>query len=131
MKRAFFGMPAKARFVFMPIMAAAFLSLVSYIVMQLWNNLLPKVIHVGTITFWQAMGIFILCKILFGFGRMGGGGRGCGPGNRGAFKQHWADRFKNMSAEKRARFEERFGEHRFDPCKSYKRKEENEEQFND
>ena len=130
MKRAFFNMPAKARFVFMPIVAAAFLSLVSYIVMQLWNNLLPEVIHVGTITFWQAMGIFILCKILFGFGRMGGG-RGFGPGHKASFKQHLSDRFKNMSAEKRARFEERFGEKMWDPCRNYKKKEDNEEQFND
>jgi hypothetical protein len=41
--------------------------------MLLWNALLPAVIGVGTITFWQAIGILILSKILFG-GFSGGHG---------------------------------------------------------
>ena len=61
----------KGRFIFIPIGVAAILALVSFVVMQLWNNLLPEILHVSTITFWQAMGIFILCKILFGFGPKG------------------------------------------------------------
>eukprot|EP01031_Cornospumella_fuschlensis_P021719 gene21719-26617_t len=39
--------------------------------MMLWNNLLPEILGVRSITFWQAMGIFILSKILFGFGKGG------------------------------------------------------------
>jgi hypothetical protein len=105
MKRIFFERPY--RFIAIPFVAAAFLSLVSLVVMQLWNYLLPGILHVSAITFWQAMGIFILCKILFGFGRpgrFGGGG-------------HWmrsrmAERFKNMSPEDRLRFEEKFKKHR-------------------
>jgi len=111
-------MPVKARFVFFPIMAAAFLSLISYVVMQLWNNLLPDIIHVGVINFWQAMGLFILCKILFGFGRMGRFG-----GNRSQFKNRLAERIKEMSPEKRARFEQGFGERMFN-CRSMFHKEE-------
>ena len=34
--------------------------------MLLWNALLPAVIGVATITFWQALGILVLAKILFG-----------------------------------------------------------------
>ena len=37
----------------------------SLVVMLLWNNILPVVLHVGAITFWQAMGILVLSKILF------------------------------------------------------------------
>ena len=59
----------KWRFVFIPLAIAAFLSLVSFIVMTLWNAILPEITNVSAITFWQAMGIFILCKILFGFGK--------------------------------------------------------------
>jgi hypothetical protein len=34
--------------------------------MALWNAILPQVIGVHTVTFWQAMGILVLSKILFG-----------------------------------------------------------------
>jgi len=61
----------KRRFLFIPIGIVAFLALISYIVMQLWNHLLPQILNVSSITFWQAMGIFVLCKILFGFGKGG------------------------------------------------------------
>jgi hypothetical protein len=90
----------KGRFIFFPLMAAAFLALIGYVVMQLWNNLLPAIVDVGPVTFWQAIGLFLLCRILFGFGCMGrrGGGRG---GRR------FAERFKNMDPEERARFQER------------------------
>jgi hypothetical protein len=64
----------RKKFFLIPFGIAALLALVSYVVMLLWNNLLPEILHVGTITFWQAMGIFILCKLLFGFGKGSGGG---------------------------------------------------------
>ena len=48
---------------------------VGYIVMQLWNNVLHEVVPVvTTITYWQAMGLLVLSKILFG-GFHGGGGK--------------------------------------------------------
>lgn len=102
MKRAFYN--RKYRFIFFPFIAAAFLGLISLAVMQLWNNLLPGILHVSTITFWQAMGIFILSKILFGFGRPGRFGGGA-PWMRGRM----AERFKNMTPEERIRFKEHFG----------------------
>lgn len=46
--------------------AALGVFLFSGVVMLLWNNILPSVLHVGVITFWQAMGIIALSKILFG-----------------------------------------------------------------
>lgn len=100
MKRLFF----RGRFIFIPIAVVAFLSGISYIVMQLWNNLLPAILHVGVITFWQAMGIFILCKILFGFGR---GGHKGGPWMR----HRMAERFKNMSPEEREKFRAKMEQH--------------------
>jgi Ca2+/H+ antiporter, TMEM165/GDT1 family len=35
-------------------------------VMLLWNNILTPVLHLSLITFWQAAGILLLSKILFG-----------------------------------------------------------------
>jgi hypothetical protein len=61
------------RAIFIPIAIAAGVFLFGSVVMLLWNALLPAVIGVGTITFWQALGILILSKILFG-GFSGGHG---------------------------------------------------------
>jgi len=88
----------RRRFIFIPFGVAAFLTVISFVVMTLWNNLLPQILHVGVITFWQAMGIFVLCKILFGFGKGGGPGKG-------AWMRHrMQEKFKNMTPEEREKF---------------------------
>ncbi len=43
------------------------------IVQWLWNAVLPAAANFNTITYWQAVGLFVLCKILFG-GFKGPGG---------------------------------------------------------
>jgi hypothetical protein len=88
----------RKKYFLIPLGIVAFLALVSYVVMLLWNNLLPEIIQVKAITFWQAMGIFVLCKILFGFGKPGGGG----PWG----KHKMVERFKQMTPEERLQFKE-------------------------
>ena len=90
----------KKKFIFIPFLIAGALALVSYIVMQLWNHLLPDILHTGTIDFWQAMGLFVLAKILFGFGHGGRGGGGA------PWMRHKMERFKNMTPEERQKFKE-------------------------
>lgn len=97
----------RGRFVLIPIIAISCLALVSYLVMQLWNYILPEVIHVETLTFWQAAGLFILCKILFGFGKMGGFKKDK------MYRHRLAERVKAMNPEELARFNQRFGDERF------------------
>lgn len=46
--------------------------LFGYILMSLWNWLMPELFDLPMITYWQAVGMFILAKLLFGFG--GGSG---------------------------------------------------------
>ncbi len=123
MRKLFYNMPRAARFIFIPLMATAFLSIVSYIVMQLWNNLLPEILAVKAITFWQAAGIFILCKLLFGFGRMGGFRQ-----NRADFKARMAERMKTMSPEERDCFKKKFGGRMFDRCGQFNKDEESNTQ---
>jgi hypothetical protein len=88
----------RKKMIFIPFLAAGALALVSYVVMLLWNNLLPNILHTGTIDFWQAMGLFVLAKILFGFGR--GGHRG------GPWMRNRMERFKDMSPEERQKFKD-------------------------
>ena len=44
------------------------------VVMHLWNWLAPMLFGLRQITFWQALGLLVLCRILFG--GWGGGGSG-------------------------------------------------------
>lgn len=60
--------------IFGAIAIAALALLFGYVVMLLWNWLMPAIFGLGVITFWQAVGIVILAKLLFG-GFGGGGGR--------------------------------------------------------
>ena len=54
----------KRRLFFLPIFLAG-LFLVSAIVMLLWNAVLPKVSGVMPLSYWQAMVVFVLSRILF------------------------------------------------------------------
>jgi hypothetical protein len=45
------------------------------VVRRLWNWLLPPLLGVDELTFWQALGMLALCRILFGGFGMGGGSR--------------------------------------------------------
>ena len=59
-------------------------SVFGYVVMWLWNHVLTGVAEVPAITFWQALGLFMLAKLFFGFG---GGAQGGGP-RRGRHTKH-------------------------------------------
>lgn len=48
--------------------------LIGFLVMNLWNWLMPSIFGLPMIGYWQAIGVLVLAKILFGFG--GGGPRG-------------------------------------------------------
>jgi len=54
--------------------AAIFALIFGWLVMILWNWLMPVIFHLGEITYWEAFGIIILAKLIFG----GIGGRGHG-----------------------------------------------------
>jgi hypothetical protein len=72
------------------------------LVLQLWNWLLPPLFGWRPITFWQALGLLALCRILFGgFGRHGGG-----PNfrNRMGMRMKMKDRCGNMTPEEREKF---------------------------
>lgn len=55
--------------------------LVGYLVMRLWNWLMPELFSLSTIGYWQAVGLIVLAKIFFGFGSGGPGKKGI-PKNR-------------------------------------------------
>ncbi|HZY79503.1 MAG TPA: hypothetical protein VFE50_08275 [Cyclobacteriaceae bacterium] len=72
----------------------------------LWNWLVPTLFSGPIISFWQAMGLLALSKILFlGFS----GGRGKWGGHRShQWKQQWAERYSKLSPEEREKFKQKF-----------------------
>jgi hypothetical protein len=70
------------KFVLFLIVAAAALS---WVVMHLWNWLMPTLFGLHAITFWQALGLLVLSKILVGSFRPRPDGRW-----RGRMKERWA-----------------------------------------
>jgi len=53
------------------ILGAGLLFLFGFIVMSLWNWLMPKIFGLPVLSYWEAWGVLILSCILFG--RLGGG----------------------------------------------------------
>lgn len=95
-----------------PLMAVLFGAAITIVVMELWNWLMPELFGLDMISFWQALGLLVLSKILFGGFRFGWG-CGCGGMSYGPPKHYWKKKFKkrmkNMSADDREKWEERFG----------------------
>ncbi|HEV7667919.1 MAG TPA: hypothetical protein VGS22_05310 [Thermoanaerobaculia bacterium] len=77
---------------------AIFVAIGGQIVLHLWNWLLPSLFSFPQITFWQAIGLLALCRILFG----AMGGRGSGRG-RSDYRRRMADRWERMTPEERER----------------------------
>jgi hypothetical protein len=46
-------------------MGIGFLSLYTFLVMQLWNCLMPSVFGLPILTFFQSLGLIVLLKLLF------------------------------------------------------------------
>jgi hypothetical protein len=89
----------KGKFLVIVPMVIAGLAVFTGIVMWLWNNVLAVVLHISLISFWQALGLLVLSKILFG-GFRGGGGRW----GRHKWKSDMIQRWDGMSGEEKEKF---------------------------
>lgn len=79
---------------------ALFIFVGGEIVMHLWNWLLPWLFGFRQVTFWQALGILVLCRILFG----GSGWRGSSRSNmRRRMQERMDERWERMTPEERER----------------------------
>ena len=69
------------------------------VVRLLWNWLLPPLFGWRELSFWQALGILALCRILFG-------GFGLHRGPRSHMRHRMEERCANMTPEEREKFRE-------------------------
>ncbi|NND32307.1 MAG: hypothetical protein HKN76_06910 [Saprospiraceae bacterium] len=95
---------APVKVMFFIIAAVGIVFITGTVITYLWNAILPDLTGVNEITFWQAVGLFILSKILFSsWHRRGSHG---GWSRRARWKQKW----EKMSFEERAQFKARWRE---------------------
>jgi len=94
---------------FIPLVAILAITVMGFVVMLLWNALLPELFNAPVITFWQAAGLLILCRILFG-------GFGKGGGRREHYdrehRDHWMhplrESWSKMTPEQQEKFREKW-----------------------
>lgn len=72
------------------------------IVMRLWNWLVPGLTGWHQITFWEALGLLVLCRILFG-------GHGIMGSSRSNMRRRMAEKWDRMTPEEREKARQRFG----------------------
>ena len=69
-----------------------------FVVTHLWNFLMPGLFGLRAITFWQAVGLMLLGRLLFGGFRPGFGGP--------PWRRHLMHRWEQMTPEEREKFRE-------------------------
>jgi chromate transport protein ChrA len=84
------------KFALFAVLAAAVLS---FVVMSLWNWLMPALFGLHLISFWQALGLLVLSKLLFG------GFRGR-PGPHMHWRRRMMQRWEQMTPDEREKFRE-------------------------
>ena len=93
-------------FVLAPLGFAAFVAIGGGVVQWLWNGLLPGLFGWPQIGFWQALGLLVLCRILFG-------GFGFSNSSRSNARRRMEEQCAHMTPEEREqmrqRMRERFG----------------------
>jgi|SRR5580704_3950997 hypothetical protein len=87
------------RIVKFPLLALLFLGVIAglgLVVMSLWNWLMPGLFGLKLIGYWQAMGLIVLSKLLFGGFR--------GSGWRGGYRRRMSSRWQQSTPEEREKF---------------------------
>ena len=84
------------------LMAVLFIAVLGFVVMRLWNWLMPGLFGLHPIHVWQGVGLLVLSKILFG------GFRGR-PGGHLHWRQRMRERWEQMTPEERARMRQGMG----------------------
>jgi hypothetical protein len=79
------------------IVVALFVATFSFVVMSLWNWLMPGLFGFHLITYWQAIGMLVLSKILFG-------GFRSRPGPPWHWRRRMMERWEQMTPEEREKF---------------------------
>lgn len=104
--------------------AVVFVVAIGFIVSTLWNWLIPELFHGPVISFWQAVGLFVLGKIIFGWH---GSGKPGWAGRRD-WRRKMQAHMESMTPEEREKLRERLKKCQRRPFDYWMNKEEVKEQ---
>lgn len=80
--------------VFIPLFLVGMVALLGGLILCLWNWLMPEIFGLPEITFWQAVGLLVMCRLLVGnIGLCGGHhhhGHGHCDASQNKLREHWA-----------------------------------------
>lgn len=102
------------KIILMVICGIAFVTAVIFVVMSLWNWLVPELFNGPVINFCQAAGILLLSKILFGFGKgkgrcnKCGGGHGPGAMWKNKMREKWSEKMSHLSPEEKEKMKNKW-----------------------
>jgi Ca2+/H+ antiporter, TMEM165/GDT1 family len=92
----------KAKWIFRGLKIAVLVTLglaaFGFVAMHLWNFLMPAIFGLRIITFWQAVGLMVLGRLLFGGFRPRPGGM--------PWRRKMMERWEQMTPEQREKFRE-------------------------
>ena len=86
----------------MVVLAPVAIGVFGFVVMELWNCLMPAIFGLKAIHFWQGLGLLVLARILFGGFHRGHGFRR---------RDHMFQRWERMTPEEREKFRAGFRGH--------------------
>jgi len=84
------------------VFAALAVTVAAYVVMSLWNLVLPAVTGLHAISFLQALGLLVLCRLLFG---------GIHGHRGGHWRRRMQERWEHMTPEQREQLRAALGSH--------------------
>lgn len=82
-------------------LAVVSIAVLSFVVMSLWNWLIPTLFRGAQLEYWQAVGLLLLSRILFG------GLRGRGGWHGHWRERMWRERWASLTPEERERLREK------------------------
>jgi len=85
-------------------LAVVSIAVLSFVVMSLWNWLIPTLFRGAQLAYWQAVGLLLLSRILFG------GLRGRGGWHGHWRERMWRERWASLTPEERERLREKLQE---------------------
>ncbi len=85
----------KQKLFFAPLVIVAAIAIFGALTMLIWNAIMPDLFRLGEITFWQAVLLLLLCRLLFGFGF---------HRTRSPYYASFHEKLKSMTPEEREKF---------------------------
>jgi ABC-type multidrug transport system fused ATPase/permease subunit len=90
------------------VLGAVFITAFGFATMYLWNWLVPALFSGPVLTFWQALGLLLLCKLLFGGFSKGHHEKKHWRWNKERWREHVKNKMEHLSPEEKEKVKNHF-----------------------